>query len=162
MNKNVQKVFSYEIIPNIFKEAKVNIEKSPFKDKIELFNAGVSDKNKIIRISKEYNGFRMWFFRSPFGFGGTNIEMIERKNGIEVPLITLNSILKNKENVVIKSDCEGAEGAIFNDADLSNVYAIQLEYHNCKKEISTILESKGFKVEDLNPNLEQGLMYAWK
>ena len=62
--------------------------------------------------------------------------------------ITLNEILEGHKRIAIKCDIEGAEHKIFTDeADLSNVYAIQMEYHYNLQRLPAVLRSKGFKVE---------------
>jgi hypothetical protein len=82
---------------------------------------------------------------SKTGFDYTSLK--DGRNGREVEAITLYDALRGLRNVAIKSDCEGAEEFFFDDADLSHVYAIQLEYHNgCGKKVKDTLEGKGFKV----------------
>ena len=62
-------------------------------------------------------------------------------------LVHLPELPKKATPIAIKCDCEGAEYSIFSEqADLSGVYAILIEYHHGPKDIPKILESKGFKV----------------
>ncbi len=77
-----------------------------------------------------------------------------------VKAITLNTALKGLKNVAIKSDCEGAEEHIFSNADLENVYAIQLEAHNTEATLGRVLRAKGFRVSGAKAGV--GYMYAEK
>lgn len=64
--------------------------------------------------------------------------------------ISLNELIKGKTNVVIKCDCEGNERNIFTkNADLTNVYAIEMQWHDTEEEMIKILKSKGFTVKVL-------------
>ena len=79
------------------------------------------------------------------------------------------TIPKNKDNIIIKCDIEGAEHNVFTkDADLTGVYKIQLEYHGGTRDLPKIFESKGFKVKIDSPWVidtklgEVGWLYAWK
>lgn len=59
--------------------------------------------------------------------------------------------LRNLKNVMIKSDCEGAEYQIFNDVkNLKEVYAVQLEYHKGYKPLQDFFEKAGFKCKHDN------------
>jgi hypothetical protein len=71
--------------------------------------------------------------------------------------------------IIIKCDIEGAEHKVFTkDANLDNVYKLQIEYHGGPKAIPDILKSKGFNVKvdkpwTHDPNLgDVGWIYAWK
>jgi len=73
------------------------------------------------------------------------------------------------KNVVIKCDIEGAEHNVFTkDADLENVYKIQLEYHGGTKDLPSVLRSKGFIVDTVGPwTIDKklgkvGFIYAWR
>lgn len=82
--------------------------------------------------------------------------------------LTLDEILKGHTNIAIKCDIEGAEHGIFTwDADLSHVYAIQMEYYHGVQKLTEMLESKKFKVETKQWNVdkqlgEMGDLRAWK
>jgi len=106
------------------------------------------------------------------GTAQTNFSVIKqtkntryRKN---IKCITLNDALKSLKNVAIKCDCEGAEHKIFTkDADLSNVYVIEMEYHTGLQKLLTVLKNKGFKVKLSKQYYDKyagymGYLYAWK
>ena len=149
MNPNITRIYSYEPIPNTYLEARKNIKKSRFNHKIHLFNYGLGNKYDSIHIDADYAGT-----------GATKLKDAASAKGKEIKIFPLNFVLRNKKNVAIKCDCEGAEEYLFDDADLSNTYALMLEYHNCKQKVSEVLKRKGFVVRDMNPDLKQGIMYA--
>ena len=71
----------------------------------------------------------------------------------------LGDALRGLQRVAIKCDCEGAEATMFDDADLSQVYAMQIEYHNCLSKVRDTLRKKGFRVSRKGPK-EMGMVYA--
>jgi len=77
--------------------------------------------------------------------------------------------IENKRNIIIKCDIEGAEHRVFTkDADLTDVYKIQIEYHGSKRALPEVLKSKGFKVKVGGPWIvdpvlgDVGWLYAWR
>jgi len=106
-----------------------------------------------------------------FALLSKNIELADVQNIIPLHAKAPEpfTIPKNKDNIIIKCDIEGAEHNIFTkDADLTGVYKIQLEYHGGARDLPKVFESKGFKVEvdkawNVDPKLgEVGWLYAWK
>ncbi len=150
---NVHKIYAYEMMTTTYQEAKKNIALSPYGDKIVLFNSAISDKQGEISVSEKSQG-TPW--TSP----------LEIKEGKGVSVIPLNEVLKGKKRVAIKADCEGAESYIFNNADLSEVYLLQIEYHgevpNCAEIVEKTLRSKGFSVrkEVMKAYDKHGFIYA--
>lgn len=138
MNPSVKEVHSYELMPTNFAEAKENIEKSPYRSKIKIFNKVVSDKHEILHVDPSERGTASC---------NTHVQNRGKKGtNIEIEALPLGAILKGKKNVVIKSDCEGAEATFFDKTDLSSVYAVMLECHNgCHTHVMDVLEKKGFK-----------------
>ncbi|MDE1767109.1 MAG: FkbM family methyltransferase [Thaumarchaeota archaeon] len=129
-SNKVNNILSFEPIKSSYNEALKNIDKSPFKGKIKIYNAAVSNfKGKITVPSK--------------GFGHTKLN---DKAEHSVNVIDLNSITKGIKNIAIKCDVEGMEIEIFKNANLKNVYAIQIEYHDTRELLTSILKSKGFKI----------------
>ncbi|MCL5238910.1 MAG: hypothetical protein M1286_00335 [Candidatus Marsarchaeota archaeon] len=64
----------------------------------------------------------------------------------------LNAALRKFDRIALKCDIEGPEGEIFMNANLRNVYAIEVEWHNNKKDVVTALKSKRFIiVKELKP-----------
>ncbi|MDE1864962.1 MAG: hypothetical protein KGH77_06090, partial [Candidatus Micrarchaeota archaeon] len=73
-----------------------------------------------------------------------------------------------RPNTIIKCDIEGAEHKLFTyEADLSNVYKMQIEYHFGLKKLPTILKAKGFKImthkaANTITAGEYGWIHAWR
>jgi FkbM family methyltransferase len=149
MHQNVRKVLSFEPIPSTYRRAAANIKGSPFSDKIKLFNMGIAEKAGKIAMNKELSG-------TP----ATRISEIKGAEGTKVKIVTLNDVLKGKKNVAIKCDCEGCEADIFDNADLREVYAIQLEYHYCYTKVRDSLRRHGFSIQSSRPGDPQGLIFA--
>ncbi len=134
LHPNTKKVLAYEPNPGAFKLLKKNTKPN---HKIEGANVGVSgisaQPHSKITTTK---------------FNGIAGKQADQNWAEAVPVIAINEILKGKNKVVIKCDCEGEEYKIFNtNTNLSNVYAIMIEYHRGLKEIPAILKAKGFRVE---------------
>jgi len=149
MDDKVKRVVAYELMPHTLKEARQNVEASPYRGKISLMNKAVSDTPGPMRIDSEMLG----------SSGSSVSQMARSKNGVTVTRVTLRAVLKGMRNVAIKCDCEGDERSIFNNADLSNVYAIQVEYHNCLPEVLRALRGKGFKTKSSGTKA-MGMVYA--
>ena len=151
MFPNIQKVIAYEPMPFSYKMLKKNISINPFKEKIIAYNKAISSarESRIIDDGKIMNGLYS-FTKSKDDTSGKLIRSV-----------TLTNALYGLRNVIIKSDCEGAEADFFNNADLSEVYAIELEYHYCLPKVIKALKSKGFKLV-IKPTTPSGcgLLYA--
>ncbi len=153
--KNVSRVISLEPVPKVYEIGKKLIAESPerIRNKIEFSNAAISDKEGKSLIQ-------------PNSWSGTAVSTRTEDHGISISKHTIDSLTKGVTNpIAIKCDIEGDEKMIFTNADLSKVYAIQLEHHwNSKELVRGILEGKGFKTVDLNPMNEMGcaLMGAWR
>ncbi len=129
----VKMVYAYEPYQSLYKRASKNIKTSKLSDKIKLFNMGVADKDGTYSIS---------------GSGDIGSEFKDSNKGIAVKSISLNTILKGKKYVIIKSNSEGSEHKIFTEkSNLSNVYRIHIAYHYGMQRLPEILKSKGFKVK---------------
>ena len=152
--ENVSKVISLEPVPKVYAIGKKMVAESPrrVRNKIRFENCAISDKEGI----KAIDGWLGWAFST----------RKDKQRGVSVRQHTLDSITKDITNpIAIKCDIEGDERIIFNDADLSKVYVIELEHHwNCKELMKSILKDKGFKTKDLTPMNDMGcaLMGAWR
>jgi FkbM family methyltransferase len=152
MNHNVKKIIAYEPFPKNYEYAKEALSRNPLKNKIELKNVAISASGKTRRISKEIEGLGMDYDKTE------NVD-----EGISIKSITLNQALGNLKKVAIKSDCEGAEGTFFDDANLKNAYALQIEYHWNRDKVIKTLKSKGYKIKFKENPSEKGVgfIYAW-
>jgi len=135
MSERVSRVVAYEPVPDTFGIAKDNVKKSPYYGKISLLNKAVTSGGGSKRIDPEM-----------LGSGCSNFESLSQsERGLVIESVTLQKALRGLKNVAIKCDCEGAEATLFDRADLGNVYAIQVEYHECLDKVLRTLKSKGFK-----------------
>ena len=134
MNPNIDKIIAYEPHQKTFEilSDKVYGLPKPVASKIEIKNIPIFNE-------------RIYFTNSTSGVTGTN-KILARRDENSIKTTTLGLELKNLKNVMIKSDCEGAEYQIFNNIkDLENVYAIQLEYHKGYKSLQDFFEKAGFR-----------------
>ena len=149
-NPNVSKVIAYELAYRNYREARENLARIGLLGKrVILHNAGVDGSRGVLSVDESY--------------GNTDARIEKMPQGThKIPLVSIKDVLKGQNRVVIKSDAEGAEHRIFTpEADLSKVYAIQMEYHDGVKNLPEVLRKKGFKVkvtEKGGPS--EGLVYA--
>ena len=151
---SIKRIYAYEPFPFNYGIALKNISNSQYKNKIILVNAGVSNHDEIITLP-------------------TNSQTMTAKAkrhivGKQIRIMDLNHITNNMKNVIIKSDCEGEEHKIFNEeANLDNVYKMQVEYHGGLQNLPKILKEKGFKIKTKKIaktilSGEVGWIYAYK
>lgn len=139
MHPFVRKVISYEPSPSCYSELLKSIKAYPLSEKITPINKAISWR----KTSRRLPGM---------GLGASTsmdyMTVKESERGTKIDSITLNDALHGLSNVAIKCDAEGAEEFFFDDADLSKVYAIQLECHHFAGEkVLAILKQKDFKAE---------------
>lgn len=151
MFPNVKKVVAYEPMPFSYSMMKKNISINPFRKKIEIHNKALSSVRESRRIEEEKIMNGLYSFTK--SRGDTKGKIIES--------VTLADAIRGLKNVIIKSDCEGAEADFFNGVDMSEVYAIELEYHYCLPKVTKALKEQGFKVT-VKPTTPKGcgLLYA--
>lgn len=118
---NVDRIRAYEPSPRHFCEFMRLLEHSPYKGKIKPFNIAITNGSSATTVDDN------------FKYAKTT---------------TLTEALKSFRNIAIKCDVEGAEETIFDDADLSQVYAIQLEWHSegVRRHVTEVLRSNGFTI----------------
>lgn len=150
MNPNVKKVLSYE--SNLFyaNMAEKYITMSPLKEKIELTKKAITTTGESRRLPKSIYGND---FLSYNALLGTLIESVK-----------FNEVVQGRKNMVIKCDISGGEKSLFKDADLSKVYAIEIECHKyLDKEIISEFRGKGFKTGYLvKPHDGVSIIKAWR
>jgi FkbM family methyltransferase len=132
--KEVAKVIALEPTPLYYNLAKKYTAAVPFASKIRMLNKAVSADGQARR--------------APAGWYGDSFSQNKGETeGKMIPSDTMKSLLSGLRNVAIKCDIEGDEKQIFEDADLSNVYAIEVETHSgFRRAVEKQLMSKGFKV----------------
>lgn len=151
-------VYGFEPVKELYEISFKNRELNPsLKDRIHLFNNGVSSKKGFISIDKM----------------DSTVDYINSKDSYEVEIITLDDIIQNNniEPNLLKMDCEGCEFDIIRNTNLNNFEEIILEHHAGFKndnylDLVDILKKQGFNV-DLIPlwmfDMEDiGIIHAYK
>lgn len=140
-----KKVIAVEPYKKNFDLAKKNIQVNDFGDKIELLLAGCAAKTGFITIDPQHE---------------VSVESVleDNQNGIKVPLVTLEDIVKRFEippDSILKIDCEGCEYDIINNTPtdiLQKFSHIQIEYHYGYRNLKNKLEKCGFEVRATRPH----------
>jgi FkbM family methyltransferase len=160
------KIIAIEPFPRNYQSAKKNIELNGFADKITLQLAGCAAESGDITVDPSYES-------------NDSSWLLESKQGIKVPLVTLRDIIieynVSKGEAVLKMDCEGCEydTILTSTPDTLRFFShIQLEYHQGYKNLKEKLERCGFDVSVTRPlfgrsvsmqgktNLYTGYIYA--
>ena len=139
-----KKVIGVEPFPRNFEMALKNVSENNLQEKIELVMESCSSQEGKITIDTSS--------------GGSVDDIIkETKTGFEIPLTTLEGIIK-KYNIpkdsILKMDCEGCEDEIISSVTnevINHFSNIQIEYHNGYQEIKDKLEKCGFNVHVSKP-----------
>ncbi len=132
----VDKVIAYEPFPYSYQLMLRYLKRCQVKGKIVAKNeAIVADDSKIVASEREINS------------AGLDLDAMKVVAGKQVKTRSLATTLKGLRNVVIKSDCEGAEEYIFN-TEMKEVYAVMFEWHGVKARESAkrALTQRDFKV----------------
>lgn len=162
-DSRVKQVLAFEAFPWAYRFALENLKLNSIASKIKLYNKAVAGKAGTIRLptSRSTTGAMLDEFDAPSSNGSADIECV-----------TLDSITKGIDApIAVKSDCEGTEYEIFRNADLSKVYAIELEFHNTMigqhTELVEQFKARGFKVRIVKQNvingghhIETGIMFV--
>jgi FkbM family methyltransferase len=144
--RGASKVIGLEPFPKNYEMAKKNIELNNVSDRVTLLLAGCSANQGSITVDPNYPSTSASVLR-------------EFKQGISVPLLTLDDILSNyntslSQEIVLKIDCEGCEYetiASTSRETLQKFSYILIEYHYGYKNIKEKLEKSGFKVAVTRP-----------
>lgn len=144
----MERVLSFEPAPEAFKELELNVAIQENKDKISLFNMALSDENKTAQF----------LIVSPMA--GNNrlddaIDGGDKKNHIDVPCKTLDSMLSLKDKTIaIKVDVEGHE--IHTLSGMTNI----LKNNNCLLQVECLEEPLVIQVKELLRTLGFELLFA--
>lgn len=147
--RNAKKVIGFEPYLKSYNTARKNIELNGLGERIHLFLAGCSSQVGSIRIDPNYNS-------------DVGSQLREFKHGIEIPVLTLESIVKENEiesGSILKMDCEGCEYDVILSAPthvLRKFSYIQIEYHHGYRNLKDKLEQCGFDVH-INGQIADGL-----
>jgi FkbM family methyltransferase len=143
------KIICIEPFPKIYELAQKNTKLNNFSDKISVILAGCSNTRGKINIDPSYSK-------------GTFSALKDFKEGIKVPLLTLQDILSEYNlpsdgSIILKMDCEGCEYESILSADentLQKFNHIMIEYHYGYKNLKQKLERSGFRVSIGRPRIE--------
>jgi FkbM family methyltransferase len=147
--RRASKIVAIEPFPRSYKSAEKNIEVNGFTNKITLQLAGCNGSRGEINVD-------------PFYESKGHSPLIDFKQGIKIPLLTLRDILIQNNvlrgDAVLKMDCEGCEydTILSSSGDTLGFFShIQLEYHRGYKNLKEKLEKCGFRVSVTKPLLEK-------
>lgn len=158
-----KQVIALEPFPKNFEVAKKNIVSNGFSDIITLVLGGISNKIGNVLLDSEMIST------------GSDIIHSETKDGVKVPLFTLENILDshNIHSAVLKMDCEGCEyDSILYcpNSVLQRFSHMIIEYHYGYQNLKKKLEDAGFSVSVESPiyatnvinnkKMYSGLMFA--
>jgi FkbM family methyltransferase len=134
-----KKVIALEPQLKFFNRCKRNIEINNLEEKIQLFNAGLDDKQGFFIIDENEDS-------KHFSFKNT-------KKGIKIPKMILEDIIPNEKNLILKLDCELCEYNIILNTEkqiLQKFEMILIEFHDGNKNLIEKLSSIGFEIKILN------------
>ncbi|TAK16889.1 MAG: FkbM family methyltransferase [Nitrosarchaeum sp.] len=139
-----KKVIGLEPFPKNYDLSNKNIIENNLSDKITILLAGCSSKNGTITINPDYES-------------NHESKLIEFEHGKQIPLMTLEDILKQynvPDESILKMDCEGCENDIILSATkelLQKFSHMQIEYHVGYRTLKDKLEDSGFSVSITGP-----------
>ena len=134
-----KKVIALEPQLKFFNRCKRNIEINNLEEKIQLFNAGLDDKQGFFIIDENEDS-------KHFSFKNT-------KKGIKIPKMILEDIIPNEKNLILKLDCELCEYNVILNTEkqiLQKFEMILIEFHDGNKNLIEKLSSIGFEIKILN------------
>jgi len=134
-----KKVIALEPQLEFFNRCKKNVELNNLEEKIEIFNAGLDDEHGFFIINKKEDS-------KQFSFKNTD-------KGIKIPKMTLDEIIPNDKNLILKLDCELCEYKIIlntKEEYLQRFEMILIEFHDGNKNLIEKLSNIGFEVRILN------------
>lgn len=146
-----RRVIALEPFPQNYAIAKKNIMLNNLSGKIDLLLAGFSSETTDIIVD-------------PHEQSNALSRLTPYKNGIKVPLYTLEDLLirASSEQLVLKVDCEGCEYESFLSVPtevLKKFSHIQIEYHHGYRDLKDKLEKSGFDVRIKPPVFETRRIY---
>lgn len=137
-------VIAVELLPQNCEIAQKNITLNKLNDQIDIIMAGCSDEKGQTYFSSSKKGM------------GYAIDIAD-KDGIKVPLLTIDDLLKfsKNESRILKLDCEGCEYDVILSSSkwtLRKFEYIFIEYHFGYLNLKKKLENCGFKVKKTCPS----------
>jgi len=137
------RVVAVEAFPGYFKLASKNITINGFESQCEIMLTALGAQPGVLRIDTNLDDM--------FGIG-----VQENEIGEEVPIITVEQIIKDKniKDAILKLDVEGYEYEILLNTPkevLRNFSDMVIEYHYGHEKITNHLEAAGFSVRFTGP-----------
>ena len=138
-----ERVFAVEAFPEYWKLALKNIQVNGFESRCEVLLSAVGGSSGVLKIDKN--------LEEMFGIG-----IKENETGQEVPIITIEQIVKQKniKDAILKLDVEGYEYEIILNTPKEILRCFSdmvIEYHYGNEKIITYLEAAGYKVSHTGP-----------
>ena len=134
-----KRVIALEPQLEFFSRGKKNVSVNNLEKKIEIINAGLDDSRGFFRIDVKKDSKHFSFKNSD--------------KGVEIPKMTLDEIMPDEPNLVLKLDCESCEYKIILNTPkehLQKFEMILIEFHDGNKNLIKKLTGLGFKVHILN------------
>jgi FkbM family methyltransferase len=139
-------VISFEPIPSTFEKLGLNVEANQVKEKVDLRCNGVGDKAGTLRFTRTMDSINHVL---------RDDEIADSADTVDVPVVTLDEMLKDQRPALIKIDVEGFEWPVLNGARSTlaspslNAIIIELngsggQYGYDEDEIHKLLLSHGF------------------
>ena len=160
---NGMNVIAVEPYPSNAELALINAGKNGLADKIKVLNSAVGGVVASVKVDSEV-------------FPDKSSDLKQKESGVEIPVLTLDAILKNYrlEEIFLKMDCEGCEYDSLlgsSDATILKFSKIAMEYHHGPERIVDKLENLGYHVDYTVPrntknshaeaeNFREGFLYA--
>jgi len=148
--RGASNVIALEPIPTNYEFAKKNIELNELSNNVDIILAGCGGTKGEIKVASDIKGV---------GYSANN-----SKQGISVPIITLNEILKRSksDDRILKMDCEGCEYEtilLASKETLQKFDIIRVAYHYGYKNLVRKLRHSGFKVSYMKPRFFPRVFY---
>ena len=166
---NCINTFSFEPFKKTFDFANKNFKINDFSKKINAFNYGLGDFERILEI--DYNET----YKGSMGINGLADYINDKSNSIRTQLMIKNISFVIDEyktdfasKVFAKIDCEGAEYEIMENLDKNNKIKIfdfyMIEWHiKGPESIINILKKHNYKILSFNESANDiGMIYAFK
>lgn len=170
-NPNIATIYSYEPFVPTYNLGMQNLKSNPeLARKIIPHNYGLSDKYAVLELPYdiEISGCCSSIPEKQNKFIGKNKSTMERIYTFSAADELKRILNTDKNNIMLKIDCEGAEREIISDLYknklLSSVQAISMEYHDkIYKPLIEMIKESGFSVsyKASKINNSTGMIYAY-
>jgi len=147
LRDDVKSVYAFEPVKSVYEKGLFNFSLNECAKKITAYNYGLGDSDKQVEVGFDPSHSGKTSTMSQKRLAGENALTIQVKDAARV----IRSIIAKHPDkmIVIKSDCEGTEGEIFQRLDaegvLPSIDVIIMEYHHGQDDfIEPILVKREF------------------